>query len=319
MIPISGTVRSAVNLKAAESKWASRKKTNPLSRQEINKRQEWTREDWMKNRFETEREQDREQSKMQSILNKIMNGQDPTPDELDYLRRENPQGYESYKNSLREKEAYEEKLEHCKTKDDVDQVRTETLQSYFATLKKADSNPNLPISAKLAAAREALAKANNLQEIDTSFRQSAEYQAMPTDEEVREAERAEKEEKEAELRDAAEPIEPEKENKDTVGPESEISDRSEPETVKTDAVDPKTVNPGIFTSEQRVPEDVKPIQTKAESPNTKEVNMRGNTSQEGDMPHHIRDKKKHEITPESLIFHAKSIILDLEGSGIKTE
>ena len=73
MIPISGTVRSAVNLKAAESKWASRKKTNPLSRQEINKRQEWTQEDWMKNRFETEREQDREQSKMQSILNKIMN------------------------------------------------------------------------------------------------------------------------------------------------------------------------------------------------------------------------------------------------------
>ena len=193
------------------------------------------------------------------------------------------------------------------------------MQSYFATLKKADSNPNLPISAKLAAAREALAKANNLQEIDTSFRQSAEYQAMPTDEEVREAERAEKEEKEAELRDAAEPIEPEKENKDTVGPESEISDRNELETEKTDAVDPKTVNPGIFTSEPRVPEDVKPIQTKAESPNTKEVNMRGNTSQETDKPHHIRDKKKHGITPESLIFHAKSIILDLEGSGIKTE
>jgi hypothetical protein len=88
---------------------------------------------------------------------------------------------QKYRQVRQEKKAYEEKLKKCKTKDEVQKLKTETLGGYLSSLKKVENNPNIPLSEKLAQAQETLAKTRSIQKVEIKFMQSAAYANLPTE------------------------------------------------------------------------------------------------------------------------------------------
>lgn len=194
MIPISGTITNVVKYQVMNSKWQQKKDSgHVLSKEERNERENWTEEDYLIADFEEQAAQNREASKNTEIKNKIWSGAALTQEEIEYLEKNNPEDLKKYREIKAERKAYEDKLKKCRTKDEVERVKTETMGEYMSSLKSVVNNPNIPKAAKLAKAQEMLTKTNNIQEVHLKFVQSESYQKLPT-----EAEEAEKREKERE-------------------------------------------------------------------------------------------------------------------------
>lgn len=226
MIPISGTITNAVKYQVMNSKWQQKKDSgHVLSKEERNERENWTEEDYLIADFEEQAAQNREASKNTEIKNKIMSGAALTHEEIEYLEKNNPEDLKKYREIKAERKAYEDKLKKCRTKDEVERVKTETMGEYMSSLKSVVNNPNIPKGAKLAKAQEMLAKTNNIQEVHLKFVQSESYQKLPT-----EAEEAEQRKKERELEDAENRIESgETEPDQTVQDENETEDTKDTE------------------------------------------------------------------------------------------
>lgn len=226
MISISGTITNAVKYQVMNSKWQQKKDSgHVLSKEERNERENWTEEDYLIADFEEQAAQNREASKNTEIKNKIMSGAALTQEEIEYLEKNNPEDLKKYREIKAERKAYEDKLKKCRTKDEVERVKTETMGEYMSSLKSVVNNPNIPKGAKLAKAQEMLAKTNNIQEVHLKFVQSESYQKLPT-----EAEEAEQQKKERELEDAENRIESgETEPDQTVQDENETEDTKDTE------------------------------------------------------------------------------------------
>jgi hypothetical protein len=198
MIFLSGTVTSAVQLQTLKSTWQQKKESGEvLSKKELKERESWTQEDWLKHDFERQAAQNREASKKTAIDNKILAGGTLTPEEEKYLEQQDPAKLQEYKQIKAEKKEYEEKLKKCKTKDEVQRLKAETMGEYAAALKKVENNPCIPASEKLKKAKELLAKTRNVQEVERKFIESSAYDKLPTEAEEakeRSEERTRKEE-----------------------------------------------------------------------------------------------------------------------------
>lgn len=182
MIFVSGTISSTVQLQTLTNKWNQKKDSgNVLSKQELNERDSWTQQDWMKHHFEEQLETSREAGKKTELDNKMMSGGTLTPEEERYLEQEDPAALQKYRQMKAEKKAYEEKLRECETKDEVERLKTETMGHYLASMKKIENNPYIPMSEKLAKAQELIAKTKNIHEVEMKFMQSAQYAKLPTE------------------------------------------------------------------------------------------------------------------------------------------
>lgn len=179
---VTGTIYNTLKLQTLDNKWQQKKNSeNVLSRDEINERANWTQEDWLKHDFEEQLEKNKEAAKKTEIDNKIMYGGTLTPEEEKYLEQNNPEALQKYRQMKAEKKAYEEKLRNCKTKDEVQRLKTNTLNGYLSSFKKIENNPCIPLSEKLAKAQEMLGKSRNIQEAERKFMATSEYQNMPTE------------------------------------------------------------------------------------------------------------------------------------------
>ena len=178
---ISGTVKNAVQLQALNGKWQQKKESGKLTKEERNARENWTQEDYIIQDIKDQAEQNRKVEHDTKIDNKIMAGGTLTPDEEKYLEQNNPEALKKYKEIKAEKKSYEEKLRKCKTKDEVERVKMNTMGEYAASLKKVVNDPLIPKSEKLAKAQEMLAKTNNVQDVHISFVNSPEYEELPTE------------------------------------------------------------------------------------------------------------------------------------------
>lgn len=178
---ISGTVKNAVQLQVLNNKWQQKKASGKLTKEERNARDNWTQEDYLIQDIKEQAEHNRQAEHDLKIDNKIMAGGTLTPDEEKYLEQNNPEALKKYKEIKAEKKNYEEKLKKCKTKDEVERVKLNTMGEYAASLKKVINNPLIPKSAKLAKAQETLAKTNNVQEVHLRFVGSLEYEELPTE------------------------------------------------------------------------------------------------------------------------------------------
>jgi hypothetical protein len=211
---ISGTVSNTVQLQMMNSKWQQKKESGDvLSKEERNERANWTKEDWLKHDIQEQAAENRETSQQTDIDNKIMYGGTLTPEEEQYLEKNNPSALQKYKEIKAEKKSYEDKLEHCKTKDEVQKLKTETLGGYLSSMKKTENDPYIPLSEKLAKAQELLAKTRNIEKVEIKFMASAKYESLPT-----EAEEAE--ERSEEREDVSEQMETA--DNDTVDDEEEV-------------------------------------------------------------------------------------------------
>lgn len=178
---ISGTVENAVRLQVLNNKWQQKKDSGKLTKDERNARENWTREDYLIQDIKEQAEQNRKAEHDTRIDNKIMAGGTLTPDEEKYLEQNNPEALKKYKEIKAEKKLYEEKLKKCRTKEEVERVKLNTMGEYASALKKVVNDPLIPKSEKLAKAREMLAKTNNVQNVHISFVNSSEYEELPAE------------------------------------------------------------------------------------------------------------------------------------------
>lgn len=179
---ITGTIRNAVQLQALNTKWEQKKKTgNVLSKEERNERANWTQDQRMLNDFKEQLEKDKEAGRRNEIANKISSGQKLSPAEEQYLASYDPQGLADYRQTQADRKAYEEKLRHCKTKDEVQRLKTDTIGGELSSFKKVINDPYISISEKLKKAQQILGKTRNIQEAEEEFIATGQYDKLPTE------------------------------------------------------------------------------------------------------------------------------------------
>ncbi|MDE6960323.1 MAG: hypothetical protein K2P27_05620, partial [Lachnospiraceae bacterium] len=109
-----------------------------------------------------------------------------------------PQTYQKAREIQMEREAYERELKQCRTKEEVQRVKLSHAAASMASVKNIETNPNIPEGAKLGLMMQELAKTKALSDTEREFVESGGYQALPSEEERRKAEKDLKEAEEAE-------------------------------------------------------------------------------------------------------------------------
>ena len=177
---ITGTISNAVRQDFLSKKFEAKKKSgNILSKQEKNSIVNRTPEQSMIERFREEMKQNKENSKINGIANKVTNGEDLTPEEEQYLAAKNPGLFNRYKQAKLEQKAYEEKLKNCKTKDEVQRLKTNTVNGYLAEMSAAKGTGSK--GAVVATAKKVLAKLKNIEKVELEFIESGAYSSLPTE------------------------------------------------------------------------------------------------------------------------------------------
>ena len=177
---ITGTISNAVRQDFLSKKFEAKKKSgNILSKQEKNSNVNRTPEQSMIERFREEMKQNKENSKINGIANKVTNGEDLTPEEEQYLAEKNPGLLNSYRQAKLEQKAYEEKLKNCETKDEVQRLKTNTVNGYLSEMSAAKGTGNK--GAIVATAKKVLAKLKNIEKAEIEFIKSGAYSNLPTE------------------------------------------------------------------------------------------------------------------------------------------
>ena len=173
---IAGTVRNSVKLDILAQSWEQKKATNNvLTKQERNKRANMTPEERMLEHYQEEIIKNREQSKNNAIAYKIMDGEDLTYEEEQYLAKNNPALLNNYRKVKAERHAYEDALKKCKTKEEVQRLKINTMSGYLSELKSAKGE------AKLDKAQEIIGKIKNIQKAELEYMESGEYENLPSE------------------------------------------------------------------------------------------------------------------------------------------
>ena len=177
---ITGTISNAVSQDFLSKKWDAKKKSgNVLSKQDKSSNVNRTPEQSMLERFREEMKQNKENSKINGIANKVTNGEDLTPEEEQYLAEKNPGLLNSYRQAKLEQKAYEEKLKNCETKDEVQRLKTNTVNGYLSEMSAAKGTGNK--GAIVATAKKVLAKLKNIEKAEIEFIKSGAYSNLPTE------------------------------------------------------------------------------------------------------------------------------------------
>lgn len=240
MILISGTVSNAAKRMSLDRQWQQKKNSgNPLSKKELNERENWTEDQKILAHFKEDLDRNKESEKLQGIMNKVAAGKELTKEEIAYLAQKNPGGLKAYQEIQAEKESYKREIKNCKTQEDVDRLRMTKMGEFAAAVKKIASDSCIPDSKKLEITQQILGKAKVVEEIHQEFVRSGQYAALPTEEEKKE----ESKEKTEKVTEQAEAV---KENIDhkTENVKTEAADVSEEGAADgaddgfTDAVEP---------------------------------------------------------------------------------
>lgn len=187
------------------------------------------------------------------IRTKLAAGKKLTQEEMEYLEKHDPQTYQKVKAIEAEQKQYEKELKNCKTKEDVQRVKTNRVAASLSVVNSVKNNPAIPEGAKLGIAWQELQKNMAMEEAVRKFVESGRYAQLPTEAEKQEVEKELKELKEAEL-GIKEPVEGdgEKELSEDVQ-EKEVSER-EPraENTKETAYDKKTERDRAILQERKI-------------------------------------------------------------------
>lgn len=174
MIPMIGTIKSAVRQAELNSKW-QQKKDSIGSKKFL---QEKTPEQRQIDAFLEDLEKIHENDDYSQIYNKIKSGKRLSSKEAECLRKRDPQAYADYKVAEAEKEAFKKKLRNCKTKDEVRKLKVTQMGNYLATAKSVTNNPQIPKSKKIEILGRLMGRVNGIEEIYTEFVKTTEYTGL---------------------------------------------------------------------------------------------------------------------------------------------
>ena len=194
-----GSVTSYMKSMELETNFTKKKAEGDLGSQSRKKTELEIKNEQFKAEYMRRQEENEDDDKMLTdINNKIAVDQELTPEELRYLQNKNPSLYQKVKNIENEKKQYEKDLKNCKTKEEVERLKMNKVSSALSAIKSAESDPNLPESAKLAVAQGELRRMNALNKILAKFVERGEYDKLPAEQEVLEVEKQLKEAERAE-------------------------------------------------------------------------------------------------------------------------
>lgn len=234
-----GSVTSYMKSMELETKFKKKKAEGDLGSQSRKKTELEIKNEQFKAEYMRRQEENEDDDKMLTdINNKIAVDQELTPEELRYLQNKNPSLYQKVKNIENEKKQYEKDLKNCKSKEEVERLKMNKVSSALSAIKSAESDPNLPESAKLAVAQGELRRMNALNKILAKFVERGEYDKLPAEQEVLEVEKQLKEAEQAEEEKVFDVSETENAKKagDTSETESENKEFTEnaPENISED-------------------------------------------------------------------------------------
>lgn len=174
--------------------------------------------DWVRQQAEEIREAQNDGSaKLDKQIDlKLNSGQKLTAEEMEYLRKKDPQTYQKIKSIEAEQESYERELKRCKTKEEVQRVKMSHTAASLNAVNSIKNNPVIPEEKKFELIMHEHRKNAALEKTTQEFVKSGKFAKLPTEEERIEAEKDLKEAKEAELhiQDPADKAE-EQESKET--------------------------------------------------------------------------------------------------------
>lgn len=133
---IAGRISEAVKMSEMMREWEQKKSNLGKMQKNI-----LTPEEQQINMFKEQLEQSREASEYAGIDAKIKAGKELSPEEIEYLRRKNPEMLKKYEEMQMEKEAYERELRNCETKEEVEQLKMQKLNGYLSQMKKISGSP----------------------------------------------------------------------------------------------------------------------------------------------------------------------------------
>lgn len=130
---------------------------------------------------------------------KMTSGKRLTAAEMEYLKEHDPQTYQKAKAIEMEREAYEQELKNCKTKEEVERVKAAHAAAALDRVNEVKNNPNIPGGKKLELIKQELFKSSVREDTMQNFVKSGEYKKLPTEAERLKAEKDMEEAKKAEL------------------------------------------------------------------------------------------------------------------------
>lgn len=228
MFTMAGTIKRSVRMAALDQKWQQKKNSFGQDKKKLT---EMTAEERQLQDFREQAEQMRKSQKHANIDAKLAAGEELTPEEIEYLRQNNPQALKDYEDTQRERENYKRALRNCRTKEEVERLKYTKMGQFMAEAKKISSNACIPKGKKVALLKRILQQATAVEDEHKEFLKTSRYASLPTEEEAREAEKAEKEQREAETTGADE-TENTEEVKDTDAEDAEGTKNSDAESTK---------------------------------------------------------------------------------------
>lgn len=228
MFTMAGTIKRSVRMAALDQKWQQKKNSFGQDQKKLS---EMTAEERQLQDFREQAEQMRKSQKHANIDAKLAAGEELTPEEIEYLRQNNPQALKDYEDTQRERENYKRALRNCRTKEEVERLKYTKMGQFMAEAKKISSNACIPKGKKVTLLKRILQQATAVEDEHKEFLKTSRYASLPTEEEAREAEKAEKEQREAETTGADE-TENTEEVKDTDAEDAEDVKDSDAEGTK---------------------------------------------------------------------------------------
>lgn len=172
MIPMIGTIKSAIKLAELDAKWQQKK--DNIGKKTY-QQQEMTPEQRQVEAFKEDIEKMRESDNYAMIYNKLKTGKKLSPEEAEYLQKKDPQAYTDYKNAQAEKEAFKKKLKNCETKEDVRKLKTLEMGNFLTQAKTISNNPNIPKGKKMELLGKIMGRVMGLEEVYQEFVKSPDY------------------------------------------------------------------------------------------------------------------------------------------------
>ena len=182
---IFGTIHNTIKMSQMNMKWQQKKAGLGVKKASL------TPQEQMLETYRKQAEDARKGNILSAIDSKIKAGLELNSQEIEYLRRNNPEALRGYEEAKKEQEDYKNQLKRCKTKDEVEDLKLQKMGSFLAQAKGISSNSSIPKGAKLALLGNLAAKIANINIAHAEFTKSARYSSLPTEEELQEKEELE--------------------------------------------------------------------------------------------------------------------------------
>ena len=172
-----GTVRNTLNLTSLNAKWQQKKQEDP-----VKKTENMTAGQIQLQRFQEELKKARE-NKTPDINAKLMSGSKLTREEIEYLRKNDPQKLKEYEEIQQERASYKKQLKSCKSKEEVQRLKMTRMGKYMSMAKSIASDAAIPKSEKYKLMVKLSAEANGVAKDHITFTQSLRYAELPEEDE----------------------------------------------------------------------------------------------------------------------------------------